>query len=80
MNTDAQCVAELLPRETDELSKGDDVLASGNLATNDALTLLPRNGPSEVFLSQLANIVSHLCLQGADVGAPSPSLWLFQSS
>jgi len=74
VHADTQSIGELLLRQADESSKNDNVLPTQNLAADDALALFPGYGPREIFLGQLGNLVSHVCLRGADGKAEFPFL------
>ena len=60
MDADSESVGELLLSQSDEASKGDDIIAPCKLSAKDTLALFPRHRTGEVPVGQLTNLVAHV--------------------
>jgi hypothetical protein len=60
VNTDSQCRRELLLGQSNELSKGNDIIPTGDAPPENPLALFARNRPREVLVGQLTNFIGHI--------------------
>jgi hypothetical protein len=58
VNADAKRLGEMLLSESDETAEGDNVVATGDVTSEDAFAMLPRNSAREVPRGQFWNVVS----------------------
>ena len=75
VNTDSQCRRELLLGQSNELSKGNDIIPTGDAPPENPLALFTRNGPCEVLVVQLADFIDHVYLFHMPRSAVARSWW-----